>query len=300
MQSIELLWSNYGPIIINIAILIVILVVYKIVSKTLRNRYLKVGLSPNYFNALILLVRIALIAVALSVTVSILTTQIFQVVIDPAWFVSLSALIGTAVGLASAQSLSNIVAGFYVLISKPFHVNDYVKIGSAEGMVEEITLNRTSIRLPDETIILIPNSQILTATITNYKVPKREVEELLAEAEKVDEDKTIVEQVKNLLKNEKQVYRHTFEYHVKAEWDLNTVYKALNQVCGKWTGTFKYPPKVVFDSSDAFKNTFKVTLIVDDPELLMKRKSSFIEALTSKVQEDMGLKNSQDKTQSTS
>ena len=53
------------------------------------------------------------------------------------WFLGSSALVGAVIGFGSSQTINNVAAGFYVIISKPFEVKDYVKIGDVEGQVEE-------------------------------------------------------------------------------------------------------------------------------------------------------------------
>jgi len=77
-----------------------------------------------------------------------------------------SALTGVAVGFASTQTLGNLLAGLYIMISKPFEVEDYVKIDSTEGEVREITLNYVKIFTPTYTILEIPNKTVLNSLIT--------------------------------------------------------------------------------------------------------------------------------------
>jgi small-conductance mechanosensitive channel len=84
------------------------------------------------------------------------------------WFISVSALTGAAVGFASTQTLGNFLAGLYIMITRPFEVNDYVKIGTAEGEVKEITLNYVKIYTPTYTIMQIPNRTLLNSSITRY------------------------------------------------------------------------------------------------------------------------------------
>ena len=48
------------------------------------------------------------------------------------------AVIGAGViGFGSSQTINNVAAGLYVIISKPFRVKDYVKIGDAEMVMGE-------------------------------------------------------------------------------------------------------------------------------------------------------------------
>jgi small-conductance mechanosensitive channel len=84
------------------------------------------------------------------------------------WFVGVSALTGAAIGFASTQTVGNFLAGLYIMISRPFMVRDYVKIGDIEGEVREITINYTKIYTPTYNITEIPNRKVLDSTIHNY------------------------------------------------------------------------------------------------------------------------------------
>lgn len=73
-----------------------------------------------------------------------------------------------AIGLASQQALSNVVSGIFVVIFKPFRVNDRLKIrDTLTGVVEDITLRHTVIRDFENKRIIIPNSVISNEIITN-------------------------------------------------------------------------------------------------------------------------------------
>jgi len=84
------------------------------------------------------------------------------------WFVGVSALTGAAIGFASTQTVGNFLAGLYIMISRPFMVRDYVKIGDIEGEVREVTINYTKIYTPTYNITEIPNRKVLDSTILNY------------------------------------------------------------------------------------------------------------------------------------
>ncbi|RMF31447.1 MAG: mechanosensitive ion channel family protein [Bacteroidetes bacterium] len=72
-----------------------------------------------------------------------------------------------AVGFASQQALSNIVGGVFIVIFKPFRVNDRLNIKGMNGIVEDITLRHTVIRDFENRRIVIPNSIISQEVIIN-------------------------------------------------------------------------------------------------------------------------------------
>lgn len=76
-------------------------------------------------------------------------------------------IFAVAIGFASQQALSNIVGGAFIVIFKPFKVNDRLMIGTRSGVVEDITLRHTVIRDFENRRIIIPNSVISNEVIIN-------------------------------------------------------------------------------------------------------------------------------------
>ena len=83
---------------------------------------------------------------------------------------------GLAVALALQDTLSNIFAGFYIIISRQLRVGDYVRLDSGEeGYITDITWRATQIRALPNNIILIPNEKLTKAICTNYYLPEKEL-----------------------------------------------------------------------------------------------------------------------------
>jgi len=75
---------------------------------------------------------------------------------------------GLAIGLALQGTLSNIAAGFMLLILRPFKVGDYVDCAGHAGSVIEIGLFVTQLRTADGLAVTMPNSNVFSGTITNF------------------------------------------------------------------------------------------------------------------------------------
>ena len=76
-------------------------------------------------------------------------------------------ILAVAVGFASQHALSNIISGFFIVLFKPFRVNDRLVVKNMEGFVEDITLRHTVIRDFENRRILIPNTVISDEVIIN-------------------------------------------------------------------------------------------------------------------------------------
>lgn len=71
-------------------------------------------------------------------------------------------LVGLAVGMAARDIISDFISGLFILLENQYCVGDKVKISGIEGVVEEITLRRTTIKDGEGVLHSIPNSQIKT------------------------------------------------------------------------------------------------------------------------------------------
>ena len=75
---------------------------------------------------------------------------------------------GLAIGLSLQNSLSNFASGIMLIVFRPFKTGDYVEAGSVSGIVEAISLFTTVMRTGDNREVIVPNSHIYSAPITNY------------------------------------------------------------------------------------------------------------------------------------
>ena len=72
---------------------------------------------------------------------------------------------------ASQQAFANIVSGIFIVIFKPFRVNDLVDVGSlSKGRVEDITLRHTVLRNFENRRMIIPNSVISSEILINSSI----------------------------------------------------------------------------------------------------------------------------------
>ncbi len=69
---------------------------------------------------------------------------------------------GIAIGLAAQTIVKDMLNGFLILVEDQFSVGDTVRLAGVTGVVEALTLRRTTVRDGDGTLYMIPNSQITT------------------------------------------------------------------------------------------------------------------------------------------
>ena len=76
-------------------------------------------------------------------------------------------ILAVSVGFASQHALSNIISGFFIVVFKPFKINDRLNVRNYNGTVEDITLRHTVIRDWENKRIVIPNTVISDEVIVN-------------------------------------------------------------------------------------------------------------------------------------
>jgi MscS family membrane protein len=83
-------------------------------------------------------------------------------------FIASLGLGGLAFALAAKDTAANLFGGVAILTDNIFKVGEWVKIGNAEGIVEDIGMRTTKIRAFDKKLIIVPNSVIATSNVENF------------------------------------------------------------------------------------------------------------------------------------
>ena len=98
----------------------------------------------------------------------VIIAAINQLGIQTASLIALVGAAGLAVGLALQGSLSNFASGVLIVLFRPYKVGDWIEGGGVSGSVEEVQILTTVLKTGDNKRVIIPNSQIMGSTITNY------------------------------------------------------------------------------------------------------------------------------------
>ncbi|NVK51487.1 MAG: mechanosensitive ion channel family protein [Flavobacteriaceae bacterium] len=80
-------------------------------------------------------------------------------------------ILAAIIGFAAQAAISNLIAGAFIVIFKPFRVGDYIKLDDNRiGIVEDITLRHTVINNFENKRLIIPNSIISTESVLNHTI----------------------------------------------------------------------------------------------------------------------------------
>jgi len=74
---------------------------------------------------------------------------------------------GLAFALAAKDTVANVFGSLTILLDRPFQIGDWVVIGDTEGSVESVGMRSTRIRTFYNSLISVPNSQLINASIDN-------------------------------------------------------------------------------------------------------------------------------------
>jgi small-conductance mechanosensitive channel len=216
---------------------IIIIIVIAITVERFLTRYLsrfskRAKLAPNTSNNLILTFRILILIGGVA--------AISRVGGFPAeWILSVSAIGAAAVGFASQKTIGNFIAGIFLMAARPFKVGNYVRIGTVEGIVSEITINYTKILTSANNIVSISNLQILDRDITNF----------------------LYESTEN-----KDIYCYTFEIGFDHTVPTDTIVKIFNGVFEKYSNDLPTIPSYTLTRSAALDRVYTIFLYVCNPK----------------------------------
>lgn len=79
-------------------------------------------------------------------------------------------IVGAALALAAKESLENLIASFIIFFDKPFVAGDLVRINNFQGNIERIGLRSTRLRTADNTMVVVPNKQMVDSILDNWSM----------------------------------------------------------------------------------------------------------------------------------
>jgi small-conductance mechanosensitive channel len=77
------------------------------------------------------------------------------------------AIVAAVIGFAAQRTLGNFVAGVMLAVTQPLRIGDWITFEGDHGVVEDVRLNFTILRLPSETRVIIPNEKLASGVLRN-------------------------------------------------------------------------------------------------------------------------------------
>lgn len=156
-------WDNWLNVVYFILALFIGIFIVKIIMRAVRAVFSRSKMEKITQSFLLSLLKFVLYLILVLILAQIIGIPITGLV-------ALISAAGLAVSLALQDSLSNLANGIIIISTKPFHEGDYVLINGVEGTVKNIRMLTTALVTPDNKLIVLPNSNIVTNEIVNYNV----------------------------------------------------------------------------------------------------------------------------------
>lgn len=78
-------------------------------------------------------------------------------------------VIGAALSFAARDAVGNTISGISIFITQPFKVGDFIVVDDKQqGTIQEIGVQQTKLLSPQKTVLIIPNSTIITRPVENH------------------------------------------------------------------------------------------------------------------------------------
>ena len=144
-----------------VLILVIGIVIIKLVNKIVKTALNKTKLEKAAHGLILSVVNVALYIILGLIIAT-------KLGIDVTSIVALASVLTLALSLALQNMVSNVIGGFIILSTTPFHSGDYVEIAGQGGTVQTIDITYTKLTTADNKTISIPNSAVVSSQIVNY------------------------------------------------------------------------------------------------------------------------------------
>ena len=158
---------------ISIYIIVVFLIswVFSRLIRLVIVSYLKRSKSEKYKNTSLQFLRNSIKFFIGLVAVMLIITSVPSLRSKATIIFSGAGILAAIIGFAAQAAISNLIAGAFIVIFKPFRVGDYIKLDDSRiGIVEDITLRHTVINNFENKRLIIPNSIISTESVLNHTI----------------------------------------------------------------------------------------------------------------------------------
>lgn len=147
-------------VVLALVLLVVGLLLVKFVVKWTEHGLQRSRIDQAVSHLVVNLLRVMLVVFVLLLALSVAGVQVGAALAG-------LGLAGLALAFALQNILENFVAGLLILMRRPFRRGDQIETNDYAGVVEDIDLRVTRVRVFDGELVLIPNATVFTEPITN-------------------------------------------------------------------------------------------------------------------------------------
>lgn len=171
MMTDEAMWVGLGWIFIKVILITVAAYITVVVTRVVIRKTFSVRIrGPLKYNERRqqtlskLLENVVAYVVYFVAIIAVLSTF----TIDITGLIAGAGVLGLAIGFGAQNLVRDIITGFFIIFEDQFSVGDYVRIGEAEGTVEEIGLRTTKVKAWTGELFIFPNGNV--TEVVNFSV----------------------------------------------------------------------------------------------------------------------------------
>jgi potassium efflux system protein len=153
-----------GSLLIALVVLAIAAFVARLTSEGVRRLFHSRGLTQGAQFAIAKIVRYAVLIVGLAVAVS-------AAGFDLTALLAASTVLLVGIGFGLQNIAQNFISGIIVLVEQPIRRGDFIKVGEAYGVVDDIGLRATQVITRDQVTIIVPNSELIGSQVINHSKP---------------------------------------------------------------------------------------------------------------------------------
>jgi len=175
-------------LIIALAVFLVFYLLYRVLNFLLARVTRRAGVEPTAATFLLVAVRYVVLIVGVVLALE-------ELGLDVTTILEGLGIVGLALGFAAKDTLSNIIAGFFLFWDKPFVIGDLIEVSDEYGEVRAITMRTTRIVTVDGKLVSIPNSVIVNSKIRSYTmIPhlRLDIDVTIGVNERIDEAREVI------------------------------------------------------------------------------------------------------------
>ena len=181
--------ANLIPrLIIALAVFLVFYLLYRVLNFLLARVTRRAAVEPTAATFLLVAVRYVVLIVGVVMALE-------ELGLDVTTILEGLGIVGLALGFAAKDTLSNIIAGFFLFWDKPFVIGDLIEVSDEYGEVRAITMRTTRIVTVDGKLVSIPNSVIVNSKIRSYTmIPhlRLDIDVTIGVNERIDEAREVI------------------------------------------------------------------------------------------------------------
>jgi len=170
VDAFRRMWEGFVDRLPSLAVGLVVLAFFYLVSRLIRflasRSVMRIKASEHAAQVVSRLVSIAVMVVGILVSLGVMG-------VNPGALVASLGLVSVGVGFALKDVIENFMAGITIILQRPFVIGDGVRFGDVEGVVEDVRVRDTVIRMFDGRKVFVPNRALFSGVVINSTVNRR-------------------------------------------------------------------------------------------------------------------------------